>query len=487
MVSFNQIPGGIRTPLVAVEIDATRAQAQTAARPFRVLVLGQKTDAAGGATLVPTRFTRVEEVAAAFGAGSMLHGMARATFAQSVAIEANFLAIADPTGGAKASATVQFAALSPLAGQVVVYVGGRRYSIATSSASTAETLALALTSEINADPSAYVTAAAATDTVTLTAKNAGAAAGLLDLRQNYQVGEQTPSGIIVTLTPFSGGSGDVDMAAIVAALPDEKWDAIAVPYTDAASLAALEGELADRFGPMRDIAGVAFTASSAAYGGVASLGNGRNSPHVSVLSSFASPSPEWEWAAAAAMTVAVSAFADPARPLQTLVLKGILPPEEVDRFTQPERNLLLFDGVSTTRANPAGEVALERAITTYKQTSSGAADTAYLDVETLFVLDRLRYDVRETFARKFPRFKLADDGTRAGPGSNIVTPSSARAELLSIARGWEAAGLVEDVDAFKDQIQVERSSTEVDRLNLFIPPDIVNGLRVVAAQLGFTL
>ena len=277
MVSFNQIPNGIRTPLVAVEIDATRAQATTPARPFRVLVLGQKVGTAPGAALVPTRFTRVEEVAAAYGAGSMIHGMARAAFEQSVAIEANFMAVADPTGGSQATGTVQFATSAPLAGQGVVYVGGRRYSVPTSAASTGATLAGALATAVNADPSAYVTAAAASDTVTLTAKNAGASAGRLDLRSNYQVGEQTPGGVTVTLTAFSGGAGDIDMAAIVAALPDEKWDAIALPYTDAASLTALEAELAARFGPERDIAGVAFAASSATYGAAASLGNSRNS------------------------------------------------------------------------------------------------------------------------------------------------------------------------------------------------------------------
>lgn len=487
MVTFNEIPNGIRTPLVAVEFDASQAQGATPARPFRVLVLGQRLASGGVAALTPTRFTRAEDVAAAFGTGSMLHGMARALFAQDRSIEAIFMALDDPTGGARATGRVEFAVNSPLAGQVVVYVAGRRYSVPTSSTSTASSLAAATASAVNADPDAYVTASATGAICTLTAKHAGVAAGKIDLRLSYFSGEQEPSGVTVTLTAFSGGSGDIDLADVTAVLPDEQYHLMALPYTDSANLALLEVELAERFGPMRAIAGMAVGAVSVPFAAATALGSGRNSPHVSLTHSGGSPSPEWEWAAALAMVTAREAFNDPARPLQTVVLSTILPPVDVDRLSQQERNLLLFDGISTTRVNSGGQVAIERLITTYQQSDQGAADTAYLDASTLFVLDFIRDAIVTTFQTKYPRHKIADDGTRAAPGQSVITPSVARAELVSIARALEARGLVEAVDDFKGDIIVERSTDDPSRLNMFFPPDLVNGLRVVAAQVGFRL
>lgn len=487
MVTFTQIPNGIRTPLVAVEIDSSQAQGSSPARPLRCLVVGQRLSGGNVAELVPTTLTRESEVGAAFGVGSMLHSMGRAVLAQSRDIEAVFIALDDPSGGTKATGTIQFAASSPLAGQVAIYVGGRRYSLTTSSSSTGTTLAAALVAAINADPEAHVTASDSTDTVTVTALHAGVAAGKIDLRHSYQVGEQLPSGVTVTVTAMSGGAGDPDIAALVAALPDEKYDTIAFPYTDATSLTAIEDELADRFGPMRALAGVAFTATNGSFGAAGTLGNTRNSPHLSILSSLGSPSPEWDWAAAAAMVAAREANLDPARPLQTVQLTGLLAPVSSARLQQSERNLLLYDGISTTVVNPSGRVAVERLITTYKLSAQGAADTAYLDVTTLAVLDYLRYDVVTRFQTKYPRHKIADDGVQVAPGQAVITPSVARAELIAIARGWEQLGLVESVDDFKADIIAARNAQDPSRLDLFIPPDLINALRVVAAQIGFRL
>ncbi len=53
------------------------------------------------------------------------------------------------------------------------------------------------------------------------------------------------------------------------------------------------------------------------------------------------------WAASYGATAAYHLAIDPARPLQTLVLTGILPPARNVRWDMPERNLLLHDGIAT--------------------------------------------------------------------------------------------------------------------------------------------
>ena len=82
---------------------------------------------------------------------------------------------------------------------------------------------------------------------------------------------------------------------------------------------------------------------------------------------------------------------------------------------------------------------------------------------------------------------MANDGTRFGPGQRVVTPSVVMSELISLFRLWETRGLVENADAFKQGLVVERNASDPNRLDLLIPPDLINQLRVVAASISFTL
>ena len=108
-------------------------------------------------------------------------------------------------------------------------------------------------------------------------------------------------------------------------------------------------------------------------------------------------------------------------------------------------------------------------------------------MNTAFTLSFLRASFRQRFAAKFRRYKLANDGTRFGPGQRVVTPSTARSEAINLFRQWESAGLVENADAFKDALVVERNEGDANRLDFLIPPDLVNQLRVMAATISFTL
>ena len=130
-------------------------------------------------------------------------------------------------------------------------------------------------------------------------------------------------------------------------------------------------------------------------------------------------------------------------------------------------------------------MSIERAITTYQVNGYGLPDPSYLDVETLATLSVLRSTLRARISQKFPRHKLADDGTRFGIGQAIVTPGIIRAELIALARAWEERGWVEQVDAFKDQLIVERNADDPTRVDVVLPPDLVNQLRVFAALVQF--
>src|SRR3546814_8259014 len=86
-----------------------------------------------------------------------------------------------------------------------------------------------------------------------------------------------------------------------------------------------------------------------------------------------------------------------------------------------------------------------------------ALPISFLDVNTLLTLAALRYSQRARIAQKFPRHKLASDGTKAGAGQAIVTPSVIRAELVALAREWEDAGWVENMDGDRKSTRLNSS------------------------------
>ena len=158
-----------------------------------------------------------------------------------------------------------------------------------------------------------------------------------------------------------------------------------------------------------------------------------------------------------------------------------------ERFSHAERETLLSDGIATHTVGRDGVVSLERMVTTYQTAGGGVPDNAWRDSTTPLTLSFLRASLRIRLA-KFRRFKLANDGARFGPGQRVATPNIIRADIIGLFRQWEAAGLVESADAFKQGLVVERNATDPNRVDMLLAPtDLVNQVRVLAALISFTL
>ena len=271
----------------------------------------------------------------------------------------------------------------------------------------------------------------------------------------------------------------------MAVLPDTQFNVIVAPWTDTTNRGLIETELDSRWGPILQNDGRLFIAKKGTVGELETYGGNGNSKHVTCMG-VAGPSLPWEWAAAYGAQAAKALQADPARPLQTLELIGILAPSDSEKFNWTERNNLLYDGISTHNV-VAGKVQIERAITMYQLNEAGADDTAYLDVNTPHTLSYLRYSFRNRMLTRYPRHKLANDGTKFGPGQPIVTPSMGKAEALSLFSQWEEAGLVEGFEQFKRDLIVERNASDPNRLDFLMSPDLANQLRIVGAQIQFLL
>ncbi|WP_303621295.1 phage tail sheath C-terminal domain-containing protein, partial [Herbaspirillum rubrisubalbicans] len=168
------------------------------------------------------------------------------------------------------------------------------------------------------------------------------------------------------------------------------------------------------------------------------------------------PGPVWEKAVLAGAVSAYYLAIDPARPLQTLVLPTRLPAPAAKRWLRSERNNILSYGGATTVVDNGGNVVIERAVTNYKTNASGTVDPSYRDIETMYTLSLMRYQVRARIAQRFPRHKLVDDTTPVAPGQAVAAPKDIKAELIALALDWVDAGIMENPDQFKSDLLVVR-------------------------------
>jgi len=138
---------------------------------------------------------------------------------------------------------------------------------------------------------------------------------------------------------------------------------------------------------------------------------------------------------------AVDAFTLSTLSVQTLEIKGILPPPLASRFALVDRNTLLYDGVSTYNVGTDGTIRIENLITGYRTNSFGQADNSYLQVETMFLLMAVLRRLKSVVTTKFARMKLAQNGARFAAGASIVTPNIIAATMVAEYRAMEREGL----------------------------------------------
>ncbi len=491
-ISFDNIPTTLRVPFVAAEFNASRAQQGPALLAYKGLLIGQKT-AAGTATADSfVRVTSVDQAITYGGRGSILHRQALGWFASNRSTELWLGVLADDGAGVAATGTIVVSGPATADGTIALYLGGERITVGVTSGQASTTIATNIEAAIDEALDLPVTAGVASSTVTLTYRHKGLVGNTYDIRHSFRDGEALPAGVGLTIIALGGvvaGTTAPSLTNLFAAMADLWFMIWSHPYTDATNLPAIETELATRFGPLRSQDGVAITSVSGSFSTLTTLGDARNSQHsVIVAQPGASPlTPPMEFAAEVAGLVALHGAADPARPFQTLAMTRALAPAETDQWSVEARNLFLYDGIATTRRADGGVVQLERIITTYQTSPSGADDTAYLDATTLLTLLYLRYDWRRRIQTKYSRHKLANDGTRFASGQAIMTPLLGKGEALGWFREMELLGLVEGFDQFKRDLICERNASDPNRLDWLLSPDLINQLIVGAAQIQFRL
>ncbi|HHT8903062.1 TPA: phage tail sheath subtilisin-like domain-containing protein [Burkholderia cenocepacia] len=489
-VPFKQIPQNIRTPLFFAEIDNSRAN--TAVTNQRALLIGPMTTGAATAN-IPLLSAGTGDANTQFGANSVLALMTAAYRRNDQFGEVWCLPVADAAGAVAATGSIAFTAPPTANGTISLYIADQLVSVPVTQGMTTAQIATAVAAAINLIPAMPATAAAATNTVTLTADNKGLVGNDIDIRFNKQGaagGEILPTGLTATITAMASGATNPSLTTALGNLLDMPFDFIACAFTDTTSMDAIKAFLNDstgRWSWQQQVFGHAFYAYRGTWGSLTTFGTARNNQHETVMGFNDSPTPSWQWAASVAAVTAVSVRADPGIPMQTVALTGISAPPLQSRFNLSQRNTLLYDGISTFTVADDGTVAIENLITTYQTNAFGQPDNSYLEIETMFLLAYVLRRLRTLVTSKYARVKLAADGTRFAPGSAIVTPKIIKADQIAEYRQMEYEGYVQGSDIFAQALIVEQNASNPNRVDVLWPGTLINQLRIFALLAQFRL
>lgn len=489
-VSFPTIPSDLRVPLFWAEMDNSEANTTQDSGPSLLIGL-----ASADSSIVKNKLTIMPSVALAgkvAGRGSQLARMVARYRAVDPFGELWVIAVPEPDGET-AKGTVTLTGNAQASGSLNLYIGAVRVQAAVVTGDAPSAVATTLANAVNANADLPVTAAAAAGVVTLTARHKGLTGNSIPLALNYYgtVGsETTPDGVNVVIAAMAGGAGSPSLSATIAAMGDEPFDFIGTPFSDSSSLATLALEMNDssgRWGYARQLFGHVYTAKIGTLSDLVAFGDTMNNQHITV----AGYEPAVQTAADELVALrtarnAVFIRIDPARPTQTGELTGALPAPAGSRFIQSEQQSLLKHGIATAYAE-GGVLRMQRDITTYQKNSYGVADDSYLDSETLHTSAYVIRQLKSIITSKYPRHKLANDGTRFGDGQAVVTPAVIKGEMCSAYKKMERSAIVENFEIFKQHLVVERNASNSDRVDVLFPPDYVNQLRVFALLNQFRL
>ena len=495
-ISFSQIPANIKVPLYWVEVDPSKAGLPVIKQPS--LLVGTAIDAGDAPFDIPIAIGSQAQADAHFGLGSELARMFKAFFSNNFGNEVWGLPMQEPIGAIAATGIITVTAAPTEAGTIHLYISGEHVAVNIGTTDTVTQIASAIGAAVNADLNLPVTATMAAGVVTLKAVWKGVGGNEIRVDTNYYGsigGEITPIGLGITLpvTRFlTGGTGTPDFDVAIANLGEQEFEYVALPWTDSNTLFDWDQEYGftdqGRWGWQRQHFGHVFGAKRGTYPDLVTFGLTHNSGVISILAfEVASPSPAFEWCAAYTAKAQRALVNDPARPLQTLSLNDIKLAPLQDRFNFVELNSLALNGLAIQKAGSDFQPMLAREQTTYQLNLYGMPDDAYELVTTLATLARLLRNQRHAITSKFPRHKLANDGTRFGPGQAIVTPGIIKGELIAQYRQDEFNGLVEDTRNFKRHLLVERDPNDPNRVNVLYPPDLINQLRIFAVLAQFRL
>lgn len=462
-----------KTPRTAIAIDKTSGVKQQADTAREVNLVGQMNPSGafvGTATAAtPYNIYRDTDGEALFGQGSMLDFAIKHAFKANPYVRLTATPVAD--AGVKATATVTLAVNAAVSTRGILRIAGVRvyYDITTGDTPTVQATALA--AAINANKSLPVTATSALGVVTITAKGGGTVFNGIQLRFEFEAPTTVATTATLSATALSGGTGSADITSALAALTGKRYEEIAVLLDDATAGASGKAHVNSQSDGEHMHGCFAHQAVNNTLSTATTMATTLNGDRNQIAAINGSES--WSVAIAAELAAVMASEEDATRPLNTLKLPGILPPPVEKRWSRTETDSLLANGVTPLVVFPGEEVGIMRAVTTGVTNSAGDHDYSTLDITIWRGLDDIRDNLALMFNTHYPRAKWADEDPDGLLPVDVATPSKVGQDILDVLRDGEERGIVQQVEANKGKIVVEKAGTQC----IFsAPADIIDGM-----------
>lgn len=477
-ISIPTVPLSTRKPGTYIAISTAAARLGLPVSADKLLLIGTQLATATATAEVLVQVFSAGQAQLLFGSGSPLALVVEALLDQSPYLSEVWCCPQDEDGAAAAASASLSTAISSLtAGTLTLYVGNRTVRVAITADDLVADIAAAISAALDADANMPFSTAVVSPACNLTAKAKGTGGNGWLLAWEF-----TGTGLTITPTQPTGGSGDADIQdALDVAFPAD-FDIYVVEYNDATSLDALDDQLDLLKGPMemRPAVGVAGFAGTLSTG--TTLSAARNSGMLAMpyfRGSRTHPS-----LLAAQVAAELGYEADRAKPLNGVVLDALPPDDPADRLSRTEQETALANGLMPIEVGPGGEAQIVRLISTYVADAFGSDDDTLLDLQTMRVLFYVQYACRYKMQVELAQAKLADSATTAG----TTDPSMARTLLMGVLMQLQdELGYLERVEDHLDRLVVERDPSVATRLNATIPADIVDGLHVFAGEIQLIL
>ncbi len=481
----SNIPANLTAPLMAFDVTSGGAFESE----NRLILLGHGLAAGALAAGAIAACGSSMDVRILAGAGSQLEAMFLIARLNAPAQEI-WIGRVDDTGTAE-QRTITIGAVPVAGGQGVLQIAGESISVQINAGDTANAVAAALAAAINSyfNPLTKVslpfTATVATNVVTLTARHKGAYATGIDIYIPVLDTVNAFTGLLTFATSVAG-VGVPSVANVLAAMNDDPFEMIASAFGDAANLTLLDAFLntvSGRWSYAQQLYGHAFYPATDTSSNLITKVLGKDTWHLTMIPRFSAggfAEPDYLWVAAFTARIAPwsggGANGDVSRNQTGLVVQGLSAPRDRNYWMDyATRDTMLKNGVSTWKVDRSGNVMIDKIIT-QQQTTNGAPDTTFRDIQKVYQLTYALKKFRADLAAEHSNKAIADsnpDNLEA-----IVTPADIKATLFHSYQ--RMSGVLENSEAALVAMVVTRDRDNADRVNISLPLDFVNPLDIFA-------
>lgn len=477
-VTFDQVPGGAVASANFIENKFKRSGNVSSFIPQRIALIAQKLASKSPTLNIAYPVTDADEVAAIAGYGSEAHYLAKKLFA-AMGPSPALVDLFNLTLGTTASTgTFVFATTAAAAGIWTLKIGSRRFTFAVASGDTVTVQGDALAAVINGDLNFPVTAVNVAGTVTMTSNWKGESANGIVLSK-VTTGQE-PTGTTCTVTTMASGATDPSVATSLAAFGTTFYTWVLTPYNTDTSADLIEAAGDLRIAPLVKkpfLSVMGYTDTRANY--ITALGQ-RNSPWTCLFPVEASVNHPGEIAAALVGVCAVSANADPNRPMKTLQLPGIEAGTGTP-WTWAQQDAVELLGGSTFDVRD-GAVYVHDMLTTYTTNAGGAPDTSWRYVETVLNTQAKLYDLDTMLlSAPFDRAVIVDDDAVTDL-EYALSPKKIKAYFLARFDFWTSKAWSFQRQLMIDSLIVEINGSNPGRIDVVFTDYVTSGLRIVAVR-----